>query len=145
MSDPLRITLNTATAKIPYRSSVYAAGYDLFADIPDREIIIGSFERKLIPLGFSIAIPLGYYGRIAPRSGLAHKSGIHIMAGVIDPDYRGAMFALLYNSNPYSFFVQHEDRVAQLIIEKISTPDIMVVDSLDNTERGSNGFGSTGV
>lgn len=141
----LLIKLNTASALEPHRSSAGAIGLDLYADTPDRVIHIGIGERKLIPLGFSMALPHGHYGRIAPRSGLAWKHGIHVMAGVIDEDYRGEMFALLYNAGQEVFRVQHHDRVAQLIIEKAMKPSVVVVDNLDETERGSGGFGSTGL
>jgi len=90
-------------------------------------------------------IPSGHYGRIAPRSGLAYKSMIDIGAGVIDSDYRGEVKVLMINSSNVEFQVTKGMRIAQLILERASTPDIIEVGSLDETERSNGGFGSTGL
>ena len=92
-----------------------------------------------------MAIPEGHYGRVAPRSGLAVKNFIDVGAGVIDCDYRGALGVVLFNHSADDFHIKPGDRIAQLIIEKISTPDVVEVDDLDETARGAGGFGSTGV
>lgn len=92
-----------------------------------------------------MAIPVGNYGRIAPRSGLACKHMIDVGAGVIDSDYRGEVRILLFNFSEKDFEVQKGDRIAQLIIEKYSITTIREVTELGNTERGEGGFGSTGV
>jgi len=100
----------------------------------------------LIPIGIAIKMPDGVYGRVAPRSGLAVKKGIHVGAGVIDPDYRGEIHVLLFNNGKEPFEISIGDRIAQLILEKFEFHEILLVDSLSNeTDRGSGGFGSTGV
>jgi len=95
-----------------------------------------------------MAIPEGFYGRIAPRSGLAVKKSINVGAGVIDPDYRGEVRVLLFNLGDADFVVEAGDRIAQLILEQCATPPVVEVDSLDETLRSdgyNGGFGSTGV
>lgn len=100
--------------------------------------------KALINLQISISVPAGTYGRIAPRSGLASKHSIDTGAGVIDADYRGVVHVLLFNLSETDFQIEEGDRVAQLILERIVTPAVMEVDSLEGTVRGSGGFGSTG-
>lgn len=137
----LQVKLLSEHGQPPKRHSEFAAGYDIFSAI---DIIIPKQGRVLIPTDISIAVPLGTYGRIAPRSGLALKSGIDVLAGVIDADYRGHVGILLYNTCiEDDFSVKKGDRIAQLILEKIITPDVIVVSSLDETIRGDGGFGST--
>jgi dUTP pyrophosphatase len=103
----------------------------------------------LIKTGISVAVPNGTYGRIAPRSGLALKNGIDVMAGVIDADYRGDVGVILVNLGSSPFTINPGDRIAQLILEKIeyntSVQEIGEADDLSPTSRGANGFGSTGV
>ncbi len=124
----------------PTRGSAGAAGYDLYAN---EDVTIGETEFTAVNTGVSVAIPPGYYGRIAPRSGLAAKHGIIIGGGVIDEDYRGELKVLM--SCLFGMYdVRKGDRIAQLILEKITTPELEIVDSLDDTDRGSDGFGSTG-
>lgn len=127
--------------KAPLRGSEGAAGYDIFAN---EDLIIDRDNRRLVSGGFSMKFPEGYYGRIAPRSGLAVKKSIDVGAGVVDVDYRGIVKVLLINNGRYSFKVEKGDRIAQLIIEKIITPPVVVVEELDDTQRGEGGFGSTG-
>ena len=93
----------------------------------------------------AIAVPHDCYGRIAPRSGLAHKHFIDTLAGVIDADYRGNVGVILANHSKVDFEVKHGDRIAQLILERIYTPEVVECDDLDATDRGAGGFGSTGV
>ena len=94
--------------------------------------------------GIAIAIPPSFYARIAPRSGLSVKSSIDIGAGVVDADYRGPVKVCLIYNGTSDFKVNIRDRIAQLILEQIITPDIQEVSELDDTSRGSSGFGSTG-
>ncbi|KAD5507839.1 hypothetical protein E3N88_15542 [Mikania micrantha] len=101
--------------------------------------------KALVPTDLSIAVPEGTYARIAPRSGLAWKHSIDVGAGVIDADYRGPVGVILFNHSDVDFEVKAGDRIAQLIIEKIITPEVVEVDDLDSTVRGAGGFGSTGV
>ena len=128
-------------ARTPVRASVDAAGLDLFAV---KEVVIAPGNRARVETGIQMAIPRGYYGRIAPRSGLALKHGIDVGAGVIDADYRGAVAILLFNHGSEEITIYPHDRVAQLILEKITCPQPLEVASLEDTDRSSNGFGSTG-
>jgi len=131
-------------ACIPRRATEGSAGYDLFA-AEDMKIVPGS--RALVSTGIAVKLPPGLYGRVAPRSGLAVKHGIQVGAGVIDADYRGEVKVLLFNQGGEDFKVSTGDRIAQLILERHETPAIQVVTGLSGgqTERGSGGFGSTGV
>ena len=131
----------TKTAKLPVRKHKGDAGYDLSSD---EGILIKPREWKLVSTGISIAIPKGTYGRIAPRSGFSYKKGTMIGAGVVDESYRGIIKVLVFNMSENFIEIQKGDRIAQLILEKIETPEVMEVDELDNTDRGSGGFGSTG-
>ena len=94
---------------------------------------------------FSVKVPEGTYGRIAPRSGLAVKHGIQVGAGVIDSDYTGELKVVLFNHNNKKYNIKPGFRIAQLILEQCVTPEVVEVDDLDTTDRGNNGFGSTGV
>lgn len=141
--DSILIKRHSASAIVPQRNSHDAVGYDLFADVDhDTPIFIG--QRTLIPTNISIAIPHGLYGRIAPRSGLALKHGIDMLAGVIDPDYRGTLGVMLINLGQQVFHVKHGDRIGQLIFERCETPHLFETDILPSTDRGNGGFGSTG-
>lgn len=130
-------------ATIPTQGTSFAAGYDLYA-AEDAVVICGT--RKLIKTNISMEINPGYYGRIAPRSGLAYKNGIDILAGVIDSDYRGDIGVILYNTDKnIDFEVKKGDRIAQIIFEACYSVAFNEVKNLDNTSRQSGGFGSTGV
>lgn len=134
-------------AIVPTRGSDGAVGYDLYSI---ESITIPPQERHAIKTGIRVCIPDGYYGRVAPRSGYAFRNGIDVLAGVIDPDYRGELIVILYNSsNEDSFGVTHGQRIAQLIVEKCSTPEIVEVNDevfkTIGTTRGESGFGSTGT
>lgn len=133
-------------ALTPYKAHSSDAGFDLFACLATSvgsSSFIAPGDRVLISTGLEIAVPEGYYGRVAPRSGLATK-GIDIGAGVVDSSYRGELKILVINNGKTTFEVKHGLKIAQLILEKISTIDkVTVVASLDETERGEGGFGST--
>lgn len=118
-----------------------SAGVDLYSV---EDAVVHAFDRVLVKLGIAVMCPEGYYGRLAPRSGLALKSGLHVLAGVVDADYTGELGVLLFNCSDQDVKIRHGDRVAQLICEKICYPIIQQVDTLDATSRGSDGFGSTG-
>ena len=128
-------------ARAPIKGSEQAAGYDLFSA---EVAVIKPGGRACIKTDLQLAIPFGCYGRIAPRSGLAAKYGIDVGAGVVDSDYRGNVAALLFNFGTEDFHVACGDRIAQLILEKISHAELVEVTSLDSTARGDNGFGSPG-
>jgi dUTP pyrophosphatase len=168
MDYPLLVHTIHPGAIIPSRGSSGSVGYDLYSVM---NIVIPPQERKMISTGIVIRIPPGHYGRIAPRSGYAYKSGIDVLAGVIDPDYRGELRVILYNtSNDTSFEVSKGQRVAQLVLEKCSVPPVVVVDEvmmkddcnfndyifnvkpvcervehIERVKRGEGGFGSTGT
>jgi len=129
-------------AIVPSRASAGAAGYDLSSA---HDLVIPAHGKGIVPTDLSIALPLGTYGRVAPRSGLAVKHFIDVGAGVIDQDYRGPVGVVLFNHSSTDFQVRVGDRVAQLILERIAIADVEEVDDLDQTARGEGGFGSTGV
>lgn len=129
------------TAQAPTYSSEGAAGADLFSD---EDIKIPSGERRLIKTNIALEIPRGYYGRIAPRSGLANKFGIDVLAGVIDSDYRNGIGVILLNTGKEDFSVKKGDRIAQIIFEQYFWTAFFE-GALCDTRRGKNGFGSTGV
>ena len=128
-------------AKMPERHSEFAAGYDIFAS---KDTVLKANNKGIVPTDLAMAIPDGYYGRIAPRSSLAAKHFIDVGAGVIDSDYRGPVGVVLFNFHTEDYSVKKGDRVAQLVIEKIGTPDVVEVEKLPASVRGSGGFGSTG-
>jgi dUTP pyrophosphatase len=138
----MKIKLLDKNAKVPFRANPTDAGSDLCSI---ENVKIFPLERKAISTGISVEIPEGYYGRIAPRSGLAYKNGIDVLAGVIDSSYRGQIKVILFNTDKDKFFeIKSGDRIAQLIIEDHFNLEFEVVDELSYTDRGEGGFGSTG-
>lgn len=132
-------------AKIPSKASSLAAGYDLYAI---ESHVLKPGERKIFKTGIALAIPEGTYGRIAPRSGLAVKHGIDVLAGVIDADYRGELLVALVNHGDKDVTLPiikdgKETAIAQIIFEKYSDYTFTETDNLDETDRGTGGFGST--
>jgi dUTP pyrophosphatase len=139
----LEVQLLSENAFIPERKSDGAAGYDLSSA---QDFEIEPLGKLLVKTDIAIRVPEGYYGRIAPRSSLAINNHIAVGAGVIDRDYTGNVGVVLFNHSSVMYLSgQKGDRIAQLIIEKISTPDVVVVEKLQETKRGEGGFGSTGV
>jgi len=128
-------------ATLPSRGSPCAAGLDIYAI---EDLTIRPRQRYLARTGLAVAIPEGYYGRLAPRSGLATHKGLDTLAGVIDADYRGEIGCLLYNAGEETIHLPAESKICQLILEKIITPVAVWADDISDTERGSGGFGSTG-
>jgi len=104
-------------------------------------------ETVLIPTGFAIAVPIGFEAQLRPRSGLALKNGITLLnsPGTIDSDYRGAVGVILTNLGHEPFYVHRGDRIAQMVIAKVERADWQVVETLEETERGEGGFGSSGT
>lgn len=128
-------------ATLPTRGSQSSAGLDIYSL---EAVTIGPGERSLARTGLSVAIPEGFYGRVAPRSGLAVKQGLDVLAGVIDSDYRGELLCLLYNTGDTTVNLPATSKICQLIIEQIATPEAAWSDDLSETARGAGGFGSTG-
>ncbi|KAH8891037.1 dUTP diphosphatase [Thozetella sp. PMI_491] len=139
---PLLIKKLSDKARLPTRGSAFAAGYDIYAA---RDTVIPARGKALVDTDISMAVPAGTYGRIAPRSGLASKHFIDTGAGVIDADYRGQVKVLLFNHNDADFEVKEGDRIAQLVLERIYTPEVLEVQELEESVRGAGGFGSTGA
>ncbi|KAK1690758.1 deoxyuridine 5'-triphosphate nucleotidohydrolase [Colletotrichum godetiae] len=139
---PLQIKKLSDKARLPTRGSLFAAGYDLYAA---KVTTIPARGKAMVDTDIAISVPAGTYGRVAPRSGLASKNFIDTGAGVIDADYRGQVKVLLFNHADTDFEVAEGDRIAQLIIERIFTPEVVEVAELEESVRGAGGFGSTGV
>lgn len=137
----LKFAKLSENATTPTRGSTKAAGYDLYSAY---DYTIGPLDKMIVKTDIQIAVPTGHYGRVAPRSGLAAKHFIDVGAGVVDEDYRGNVGVVLFNLGKEAFEVKKGDRVAQLVCEKISYPDLVELETLDETERGAGGFGSTG-
>ena len=140
--ETLRIKRLTLEATLPTRASPGSVGYDLYSM---ENMTINACERGIVSTGICATIPTGVYGRIAPRSGLSVKHGIQTGAGVIDPDYTGEVKVVLFNHGHADFQVNKGDRIAQLVLEKCDTPEVVEIGLLEETERGSGGFGSTGA
>jgi dUTP pyrophosphatase len=149
MSDHLVVEIlplhNAAGLPLPHYQTDLAAGVDLYAAI-DGPAVIGPGKWLLVPTGIAVAIPPGYEGQVRPRSGLALKHGIGMLngPGTIDADYRGEIGVILFNFSDRPFPVGRGDRVAQLVFAKLAKAAFRTVDSLDETKRGSGGFGHTG-
>jgi dUTP pyrophosphatase len=137
----LRVKRLSPQAVLPKRGSGSAVGYDLTA-LERCVVPAGSWAK--VPTGLALGIPEGFYGRIAPRSGLAVNSGIDVFAGVIDPDYRGEVQVVLMNHGSWPLWVDPGDRIAQLILERVGLLPVLEVEELGETQRGKGGFGSTG-
>jgi len=128
-------------ATLPTRGSAASAGLDIYSI---EDITIEPKQRVLARTGLAVAVPLGFYGRVAPRSGLAVKNGLDVLAGVIDSDYRGEVCCALLNTGDETVTLPQASRLCQLIIEQIITPSPAWVEELEETARGAGGFGSTG-
>lgn len=142
-----RIKLLSPRATLPAYQTDLAAGMDLSACLPEGETVtIAPGQIVIIPLGFSMALPPGYEAQIRPRSGLATKFGVTVpnAPGTVDADYRGEMKVALINLGREPYVVAHGARIAQMVIAPVSRASLEVVESLDDTARGSGGFGSTG-
>jgi len=137
----IEVQLLTQTATPPTRGTPGAAGLDLYAS---DEVTVHPICRKLVPTGVAVAIPADHVGLIWPRSGLAVKHGIDVLAGVIDCDYRGEVKVALINHGESSVLIEQGDRIAQLVIQRYEASPIAIVSELGGTHRGERGFGSTG-
>jgi dUTP pyrophosphatase len=138
--------VNTSTNELPNYATTGAAGMDIRANNTDT-ITLAPMQRLLIPTGIFMEIPTGYEVQIRPRSGLAFKNGITCLntPGTIDSDYRGELKVLLINLSNENQHINNGDRIAQLVIAKVETATLELVQSLNETERAAGGFGHTGV
>lgn len=135
---------------LPTYATSGAAGADLHANFPTAEraqgLLLAPMARVIVPTGFRVSIPEGFELQVRPRSGLALKHGISMpnAPGTIDSDYRGPLGVLLINLGDAPFPIAHGDRIAQAIVAPVAKAGFVVVDTLDATQRGTGGFGSTG-
>jgi dUTP pyrophosphatase len=131
--------------ELPRRASPGSAGLDLRAAVTI-DVTVGPGERALVPTGFIVAIPAGWEGQVRPRSGLALREGLTLLntPGTIDSDYRGELQVLVVNLGQLPVTIRRGDRVAQLVIAPVAALEVEEVSTLDDTERGEGGFGSTG-
>ena len=137
--------INESPYELPAYATVSSAGLDLKA-VLDQAITLRPLERKIIGTGLKIALPEGYEAQVRPRSGLAAKHGITVLnaPGTIDADYRGEIGVILVNLSNKSVEINPGERIAQLVIARYTQVDWRMVTSLDTTDRGEGGFGSTG-
>ena len=138
--------VNKGHQPLPEYATPQSAGMDLRANI-EAPITLKPMERRLIPTGLYIALPIGYEAQIRPRSGLALKHGITVLntPGTIDADYRGELMVLLVNFSDSDFIINDGERIAQMVIARHEQGIFEVVKTLDDTERGTGGYGHTGV
>lgn len=161
----IQIKLLPNNTKVPVRANATDAGMDVFAT---EDILIKPMQTHILPLGFQMAIPEGYEATIRQRSGITSRTNLHIELGTIDSPYRGEVGAIVRNISmvsaheesiytldkapdqeqrtaPHSYQILKGDKIAQIVISPIVTPSIQIVDELNETARGTNGFGSTGT
>jgi dUTP pyrophosphatase len=138
--------INKSKHDLPQYATVSSAGMDLRANI-DNEIVVNPLCRVLVPTGLFLEIPEGYEAQIRPRSGLAIKKGITVLnsPGTIDSDYRGEVSIILINLSNEAFVIKDGERICQMVIAKHERAEWISVSSLQDTDRGVGGFGSTGV
>lgn len=138
--------INRSKHVTPSYQTAGSAGMDLRADI-DEPIVLLPLERSIVKTGLFIALPVGFEAQVRPRSGLAAKYGVTVLntPGTIDADYRGEIGVILVNLSNQAFTVQDGDRIAQLVIAKHTSAEWNEVTVLEDTSRGSGGFGSTGI
>jgi len=137
--------INKSNNPLPKYQTIASAGMDLHANL-QKTITLQPGERKLIPTGLFIELPLGYEAQVRPRSGLALKHGITVLnsPGTIDADYRGEIKVLLVNHGTEEFEIEHSDRIAQMIIARHEQAEWIPVSEINQTDRGIGGYGSSG-
>ena len=138
--------INRGHQQLPAYATPQSAGMDLRANLSE-PITLHPMERRLIPTGLHIALPEGYEAQVRPRSGLALKHGLTVLntPGTIDADYRGEIGVVLINLSQEDFVINDGERIAQMVIARHEQGDLVVVEELDQTERGEGGYGHTGV
>lgn len=137
----IQVTRLTDTAMIPTQGSPGAAGWDLYAD---ETIKIRPGERAMVATGIAVRLPFDMAGLIWPRSGMAVKYGIDVLAGVVDSDYRGPVGVVLQHHGADDVYIAPGDRIAQLLVQPVVYAHMVAVERLGDTHRGERGFGSTG-
>ena len=138
--------VNRGHQQLPAYATPQSAGMDLRANLSE-PITLHPMERRLIPTGLHIALPEGYEAQVRPRSGLALKHGLTVLntPGTIDADYRGEIGVVLINLSQEDLVINDGERIAQMVIARHEQGDLVVVEELDQTERGEGGYGHTGV
>jgi len=138
--------VNKSKHSLPHYSTIASAGMDLRANI-DESISLKPLERTIVKTGIFMELPVGFEAQVRPRSGLAFKKGITVLnsPGTVDADYRGEVGVILVNISSDDFLIEDGERIAQMVIAKHEQAEWVDVDVLDESERGSGGFGSTGV
>ena len=138
--------VNRGHQQLPAYATPQSAGMDLRANLSE-PITLHPMERRLIPTGLHITLPEGYEAQVRPRSGLALKHGLTVLntPGTIDADYRGEIGVVLINLSQEDFVINDGERIAQMVIARHEQGDLVVVEELDQTERGEGGYGHTGV
>ncbi len=138
--------INKGSQELPRYATNQSAGMDLRANL-ESTITLHPMERRLIPTGLHIALPEGFEAQVRPRSGLALMHGITVLntPGTIDADYRGEIMVLLINLSDKDFVINSGERIAQMVIARHEQGELIEVETLDETERGSGGYGHTGV
>lgn len=138
--------VNQSGNALPEYATIGSSGMDIRANLQN-EVVLQPLQRDLISTGLFIELPLGYEAQIRPRSGLAIKQGITCLntPGTIDADYRGEIKVILINLSNEAVTISNGDRIAQMVIQKIEQAELILVDNLDETQRGEGGFGHTGI
>lgn len=138
--------VNRSKHKLPNYSTIASAGMDLRADL-ENSIVLKPLERTIVKTGIYIELPVGYEAQVRPRSGLSLKKGITVLnsPGTIDADYRGEVSVILINLSTEDFNIDDGERIAQMVISKHEQAEWLEVNKLEETERGGDGFGSTGI
>lgn len=138
--------INKSEHPLPSYETIYSAGMDLRANVPEPSTL-KPLQRAIVKTGLFIELPIGYEAQVRPRSGLAAKNGISVLnaPGTIDADYRGEIGVILVNLSNEDFTIENGERIAQLVIAKHERAAWNEVEELDETSRGTGGFGSTGI
>lgn len=138
--------VNRSNNPLPAYETLFSAGADLRAFLSE-DVVLKPMERKLVPTGIYMSIPIGFEAQVRPRSGLAIKSGITVLntPGTIDSDYRGEVKVILMNFSDTEFVIRNGDRIAQMVIARHERAEWEQVNELDDTVRGEGGFGHTGL
>ncbi|HVE13733.1 MAG TPA: dUTP diphosphatase [Elusimicrobiota bacterium] len=140
-SEKLLVKRLTENAILPARASPGAAGYDISSNI---RVSIAPYGKAIVSTGIAVTAPPGTYGRLAPRSGFTWNHHTSLEAGVCDRDYTGELKVVLFNHSDATVLIEAGMRIAQLILERVATPEVEEVTDLEPSARGAGGFGSTG-